>query len=84
MKKTQQELIDELSEICEQLGWTIGIPLEEGDDSPVDGLLIGTESFITKVVLELNGEYEMFSKEMGEIVEGGTVESNKKKKQTMH
>lgn len=46
--KRQQELITQLTLICDELGWVIGIPGSEGDDK-VSGLIIGTEEFVQAV-----------------------------------
>lgn len=49
-EKEQQQLIEQLAQIVEELGWIIGIPKEEGDDNKVHGLIIGTEEFVYGIV----------------------------------
>ena len=57
-EKEQQELIEQLAQIVEELGWIIGIPKEEGDDNKVHGLIIGTEEFVYGVVEATGQEVE--------------------------
>jgi len=65
-QRKQQELIEQLSSICEELGWVIGIPSEEGSEEVVEGLIIGTEKFVYAVVDAFKAEYEVYSKNIGD------------------
>lgn len=67
-KKTQIELMNELAELVEQLGWVIGIP--DGDEK-VPGLVIGELSYVEEVVEAYYGPgFSVFEKdEHGELVE---------------
>lgn len=77
--KLQKELIDKLAEICEELGWSIGVPADD-DTAPVDGLIVGTEEFIMGIVESINGEsLEVFSKESSESEFSEPVLLDKKK-----
>lgn len=75
--KRQQELIDQLSQICSELGWDIVIP-GRPEDTIVDGLIIGKEEFVQTVseILDAAGlidieETEVFDQDpvTGELVE---------------
>lgn len=57
-EKEQQELIEQLAQIVEELGWIIGIPKEEEGDNKVQGLIIGTEEFVYGVVDATGQEVE--------------------------
>lgn len=63
-RKRQHELIEELSRICNELDWVIGLPNE---DEEVPGLIIGTEQFVTVVIESYygieNSEYISFSED---------------------
>lgn len=77
--KLQKELINQLADICEQLGWSIGVPADNEND-PVDGLIIGTEEFIMSVVEIIDQEsVEVFSKESTEQEFSEPTVINKKK-----
>lgn len=65
-RKKQEELIEQLSSICEELGWVIGIPSEEGSDEVVEGLILGTEKFVFAVVDAFKSDYEVFSKNVAD------------------
>lgn len=77
-KKTQVELMNELAELVEQLGWVIGMP--DGDEQ-VPGLIIGELSFVEDVVEVYYGPgFSVFEKdEQGELVEKPPT-----KKMTVH
>lgn len=65
-QKKQQEVIEMLQAICEEMGWVIGIPTEEGSDEIVEGLIIGTEEFVRGVVESVQSNYEMYAKDVAE------------------
>ncbi len=65
-RKKQQEMIDALQAICEEMGWVVGIPTEEGSDEIVDGIILGTEEFVYGVVDSVQKNYEFFSKNLAE------------------
>lgn len=70
----QQQLIQALAEIVDELGWVIGIPLEEGSNEKVHGLIIGTEEFVNDVVQSTGMEVDPV-----EIVDSpDSVKTNKK------
>ena len=77
--KTQKELIDELAEICGELGWAVGVPADD-DTQPVEGLIIGTEKFILEIVQSMDAEtVEVFSKESTENEFSEPISIDKKK-----
>ncbi len=78
--KLQKELIDQLAEICEQLGWSIGVPADD-ENQPVEGLIVGTEEFIMSIVESMDAEasMEVFSKESTEEEFSEPVLLDKKK-----
>lgn len=77
-QRKQYELIQQLSEIVAELGWVIGMP--NGDDM-VEGLIIGEQEFVEAVVTEYYGPgYGLLE----EGPEGEMVESEPKKKTTVH
>lgn len=80
--KTQIELINQLAEICEKLGWAIGVPADD-DTEMVSGLIVGTEEFINSVIQYMDAEtVEVFSKEEGS--ESFTEPAVIDKKKIMH
>ena len=54
----QQELIQALTEIVEELGWIIGIPIVESEEDNVHGLIVGTEQFVMDAVESTGMEVE--------------------------
>jgi hypothetical protein len=54
----QQELIQALTEIVEELGWIIGIPIVESEEDSVHGLIVGTEQFVMDAVESTGMEVE--------------------------
>jgi hypothetical protein len=64
-QKKQFELIEQLAEICEELGWVVGLPAEEGHDQTVPGLIIGREKFVLEVVAAYTDDYTLMSKDKG-------------------
>lgn len=82
MDNKKQQMIDALQSICEEMGWVIGIPAEEGSEEQVPGLLIGTEEFVYSIVAAMRGEYEAFSKNMAD--DGMKELPVPKKKVTFH
>jgi hypothetical protein len=59
MKEKQKELIEDLAAIVEELGWIIAIPQVEGDETSVNGLIIGTEEFLSNVLAQVETEAEV-------------------------
>lgn len=83
-KKTQQELIEILEEVCGELGWEIAVP-SEGPDQPARGLIIGEQEFLADILKVFGVDYDGFNVEGGEINESSEVSDlMKKKKQTLH
>ena len=77
-QRRQHELITQLSELVAELGWVIGMPNGEG---PVEGLIIGEQSFVEDVVTEYYGPgYGLLE----EGPEGTMIESEGKKKTQVH
>ena len=77
--KSQAELINELADICEQLGWAIGVPADN-ESEMVNGLIVGTEDFIYHIIQAFDGEaVEVYSKDegTGEISEPQLLEKKK-------
>lgn len=85
MAKNQFELIQQLADICAELGWEIAIPTQ---DEIIPGLIVGNPQFIddvAPVITEMSGAdtYEVFSDnphsegliEITEIVKGKKYES---------
>lgn len=62
--KRQQELIEQLSNICAELGWVVALP-ENVDMVP--GLIIGDEVFVNEVVQAYYGDaFEVFTRDQME------------------
>ncbi len=59
----QYELIQQLAEIVDRLGWVIGIPLDAENGDKVSGLIIGTEAFVTDVASVAGVEVESIENE---------------------
>lgn len=59
IKIRQHELIEIIAEAAEELGWIIAIPQEGDNDELVQGLLMGTEEFITNVVAQTDMQSEV-------------------------
>lgn len=60
-EKKQKELIEDLAEIVNELGWVIGLPSGEG---MVPGLVVGTEEFVRDVVEVYYGaNYDIFTED---------------------
>lgn len=76
--KNEKELLMELSEIIEQLGWVMGVP--DGEDT-VQGIIVGTREYVEEVVEAYYGpNFAVYEKdEQGEI-----VETPPSKKNTLH
>ena len=68
----QQELIQALTEIVEELGWIIGIPIVESEEDSVHGLIVGTEQFVMDAVESTGMEVEKI-----ESIEDGNDKKNK-------
>lgn len=62
--KKQQEIIEMIQAICEEMGWVVGIPSDEGSDEIVDGIIIGTEKFVYGIVESVHNHYEVFEKDV--------------------
>ena len=58
-KQRQYELVEIISEAAEELGWIIAIPQEGDNDELVQGLLLGTEEFITNIVAQTDMQSEV-------------------------
>lgn len=59
-KERQVEIIFELQQLCEELGWSVAIPSGE---EMVPGLIIGEEAFVIAVASTYYGEdFEVFEK----------------------
>lgn len=83
-EERQLELIQQLTEICDELGWIVGVPGEEGSDSTVPGLIIGKEEFVYEIVEAFSGptEYEIFEQdETGELNEKEPTKEQQTKSQ---
>ena len=52
LKEKQYELIQNLAEIAEELGWNIIIPKNEADANKVAGLIMGTPEFFEEVHMD--------------------------------
>lgn len=59
IKMRQHELIEIISEAAEELGWIIAIPQEGDNDDLVQGLLMGTEDFITNIIAQTDMKSEV-------------------------
>lgn len=59
IKQRQYELVEIISEAAEELGWIIAIPQEADNDELVQGLILGTEEFITNIVAESGVQTEV-------------------------
>lgn len=60
-KKSQEQIIEELSNLVEELGWVIGLP--DGTDK-VPGLIIGEQDFVIDVVKSYYGEnFDIYTKD---------------------
>lgn len=63
-KKRQQQLIEQLADICSELEWVVALPV---DAEKVPGIIMGNEEFVNEVVRAYYGEdYELFTKEQVE------------------
>ena len=51
MKKSPEDLVNEIQEACSQLGWCIGM---DESKSSIKGLVIGQQSFVEDVVNSLS------------------------------
>lgn len=60
----QVELIEKLSDLCEELGLVIGVP-----EAPADGVLIGSESFVMSIVEALGADHDVIGTSDGKLVE---------------
>lgn len=84
----QQQLINQLKEICQELGWIMVLPVAEDDTQPAPGLILGTEDFVEIVMDVLDGagedNYEAFSTQGDEVVERPELSSKQKKRSTFH
>jgi hypothetical protein len=79
-KREQQELIQELAEIVNRLGWVIALPTNV---DMVPGLIIGQEDFVKEVVETYYGpNYDVFKEDP--TGENALVELQTKKKDTVH
>lgn len=80
-KSLQDQLIEELSEICDKLGLVIGILT-----SPNDGVLIGTQEFVTEIVMACNGSIaEMLeADESGELIDMQMIKPDRSDDPTFH
>lgn len=69
-KQRQYELIEQITEAAEELGWVIAIPQDEESDELVQGLIMGTEEFITNIVAqtEIQTEVVEFDTSPGSVV----------------
>lgn len=70
IKQRQYELIEQITEAAEELGWVIAIPQDEESDELVQGLIMGTEEFITNIVAqtEIQTEVVEFDTSPGSVV----------------
>lgn len=86
-KKTAKELVDELIDICEQLGWVVGIPsTNEGTEYDTEGLIVGEEQFVLSVAAACGPNSDIYSKDDSGNVEVTEAEFSapKAKKETLH
>lgn len=59
-KRSQEEIIEELSNLVEELGWVIGLP--DGTEK-VPGLIVGEQNFVIEVVKSYYGEnFDIYTK----------------------
>lgn len=60
MKKTPEDLVTEIQELCAQLGWCVGM---NENKSMISGLIIGNQSFITNIVDQITegDEFSIYS-----------------------
>lgn len=83
--KRQQELINQLSEICEELEWVVGLPDVDAEGT-VPGLMIGKEDFVYELAECYGQEVEVYTlnQELGssELPSSETVKA--KKRESMH
>ncbi len=79
-KKTDMEIIMEISELAQMVGWHIAVPLDnqDPDNGKVPGLVMGNEEFIAEMMQ--NYQYELYSMEENET---GTLE-DPERKGTLH
>ena len=84
----QQMLINQLKEICQELGWIMVLPVAENDMQPAPGLILGTEEFVDVVMQVLDGteenDYEAFGMTGDEVTERPDLSSKQKKRSTFH
>lgn len=59
IKLRQQELVEIIAEAAEELGWIIAIPQEGDGEELVQGLILGTEEFITNLVAQTEMQTEI-------------------------
>ena len=59
IKQRQYELVEIISDAAEELGWIIAIPQEGDNDELVQGLILGTEEFITNIVAQTDMQTEV-------------------------
>jgi len=59
LKQRQHELVEIIAEAAEELGWIIAIPQEGDNEELVQGIIIGTEEFITNIVAQTDMQSEV-------------------------
>ncbi len=76
-KDKQLQLVQQLAEIVEELGWVVAIPL---GDAICDGIIMGTEEYVLNVVKSYyKDDIEVLSPNPGTELSVDIVESEKKK-----
>ena len=53
MKKTPEEIVDEIQKACKELGWNISM---DESKSGIHGLIIGTGNYVEKIVSQLEDQ----------------------------
>ena len=69
VKKSQMQFINELSELCAELGWVVSLP---DNEKMISGLIIGTKPFVEEVSEQYYGPaYTIIETgASGDLVEG--------------
>lgn len=74
-KRTDYDVLAEITDLLKEIGWDIAIPMDEGaDDGKVHGIIAGNAHFIGEMLK--NYQYELYS--MTEDEEGLLPEPTKK------
>lgn len=84
-KSKQQELIDTLHEICQELGWVVGLLTPEDATNGVDGIIIGNEAFVLERAATMDCDVKIFYDDaMGSLTETEPQAISHKKRSTYH